>query len=73
MLSKACGFTCVAMPSGSDDKCDDTGPCGSARTGYYCGGDIVKSNEATLYLCEGGSPAGASKCSSSKCTVAPSG
>lgn len=71
--SKTCGFTCVTMPSGYDDVCDDTGSCSSAATGYYCGGDKVIGNSATLYLCESSAPAGAQKCSSGKCIVAASG
>jgi hypothetical protein len=33
----------------------------------------VQGDATTLYLCEGGSPAGAKKCSSGKCVVASSG
>jgi len=36
------------MPSGYDDKCDDTGSCGSAVTGYYCGGDKVRAPSWTF-------------------------
>lgn len=69
---QTCGFTCVTEPSGHDDICDDTGSCGSAVTGYYCGGDKVSGSSSTLYLCESSKPAGAKKCSN-KCVVAPSG
>ena len=60
------------MPSGYDDQCDNTGSCGSAVTGYYCGGDKVSGNANTLYLCESSKPAGGQMCSN-KCVVASSG
>jgi hypothetical protein len=71
--SESCGFTCVTAPSGYDDYCDNSGSCGSAVTGYYCGGDKVVGDSSTLYLCESSSPDGAQKCSSGKCVVASSG
>jgi hypothetical protein len=53
----ACSFTCVTMPSGQDDKCSTSGTCSPVTTGYYCGGDKVKGDANTLYLCKNSAPA----------------
>lgn len=71
-VSKKCSFTCVTMPSGSDDKCSTSGTCANVNTGYYCGNDKINGDSNTLYLCKNSNPAGAKYCSSG-CHVASSG
>jgi surface antigen len=70
-LKTDCAFTCVTMPSGSDDKCT-SGSCSSVNTGYYCGGDKIGGDANTLYLCQGSQPSGAKYCPNG-CVTAPSG
>jgi surface antigen len=71
-LYKSCGFTCVTMPKGYDDKCTGTGTCSNVNTGYYCGTDKIGGDASTLFHCESSSPKGAKYCSNG-CYTAPSG
>jgi len=70
--SNKCGFTCVTMPSGQDDKCTNSGTCKNVKTGYYCGNDKINGDKNILYHCENSAPKGAKYCSKG-CHVAASG
>ena len=70
--STKCGFTCVTMPSGQNDKCSTSGTCSNVNTGYYCGNDKINGDKNTLYLCKSSKPSGAKYCSKG-CHVASSG
>ena len=73
VVSEACSFTCVTMPSGEDDKCDHSGgSCDAVKTGYYCGDDKINGNEKSLYYCVDSAPKGAVRCDNG-CKTAPSG
>lgn len=71
-VSTKCGFTCVTMPSGQDDKCSTSGSCAAVNSGYYCGTDKVSGDKNTLYYCKSSTPYGATYCANG-CTTAASG
>jgi surface antigen len=66
-----CGMTCVTMPHGFNDECTDIGSCEGLH-GDYCGADKVSGDEALLYQCRSGTPAGAVHCPNG-CVVAEAG
>jgi surface antigen len=71
-LNTDCQFTCVTMPSGTADKCSNSGSCSGLANGDYCGNDHIGGDANTLYHCSNGSPAGAVYCSNG-CSVQPQG
>jgi surface antigen len=72
VVSTACSFTCVTMPSGQDDVCSKSGSCSAVNTGYYCGSDKINGDSSTLYYCVNSKPNGAKKCANG-CHTAASG
>jgi surface antigen len=66
-----CASTCVTEPKGYNDACTSEGDC-SGLHGYYCGGDKIKGDKNTLFLCLNGANSGAKYCSKG-CHVASSG
>ena len=63
-----CAYGCVAVP-GNDDACRGGG--GTCQDGgYYCGGDKLDGDPATLYVCSGGAGTSPMRCANGCVVVA---